>query len=178
MQYILFLETAKKVSSTSSGWHTPQSVLSILAIIISLASLFWQSFKNEKHHRTNLEAEYYREIYWDYLLKKIPEARQKIKFSQDKVTGTKDMTEVLNLIRQDSLFFKYKNKKYYDKLIKKIQGLEDMYINPTVTDSDGFARFHLDTEKIISDIYEMITAEYLGHKSLLKRLLKYIKIKK
>ena len=73
INYILLAEaTSKRVSDTNSNWFGPSSILSIIAIIISIGTLFFQNYKNEKHHRTNLEAGYFKDIYLEYLLKEIP----------------------------------------------------------------------------------------------------------
>ncbi|MEV6742771.1 hypothetical protein AB0N14_40340, partial [Streptomyces sp. NPDC051104] len=79
INYILLAEaTSKRVSDTNSNWFGPSSILSIIAIIISIGTLFFQNYKNEKHHRTNLEAGYFKDIYLEYLLKEIPRSRQKV----------------------------------------------------------------------------------------------------
>ncbi|KST97857.1 hypothetical protein [Lactococcus lactis] len=169
INYILLAEaTSKRVSDTNSNWFGPSSILSIIAIIISIGTLFFQNYKNEKHHRTNLEAGYFKDIYLEYLLKEIPRSRQKVIFNGEKITGTDDIIEVLNLIRQDSLFFKYKSPEYYRKIVHKIQELEDKYIDPKVSDSDSFAEFHAEVEKLLSDIYRIIFDEYLGKRRFSK----------
>lgn len=162
MQFLLL--TAKASQAKSSGGLEISDILAIVAIIVSVGTLFWQSYKSEKHHTANLEAEYYKVIYWDYLLKKIPQARNLVVHSKNGLTGESMIIEVLNNLRKDSLFFKYKDPKFYEDIKTKTQMLEDLYTDPGELDNDNFINFYCKAEKLLSEIYRIINKQYLGKK--------------
>lgn len=141
---------------------TIDNILSLGAIAISVGSFIWQDIRNKKYHDADLEADYYKEIYWKYLISELPTARNRITYNDGRVSSTNDIEDVLNKIRQDSVFFKFKDKKYYQNIIKKLQDLEDIYVEVDELDHDGFADFQNDTEKRITEIYKIITDKYLG----------------
>ncbi|MGX7202408.1 hypothetical protein BCR22_07460 [Enterococcus plantarum] len=142
-----------------------ESWLSIIAVIVSVVSLFWQNYKENKHHKANLESEYFKEIYLDYLVNEIPKARKPIVFSNGKIIGTDQMIEVLNNIRQDSLFFKFEDNKYYDQIYSKLQSLENKYVESSDVNmtNDEFSKFHSETDSSMTEIYRIITNKYIGN---------------
>lgn len=139
--------------------------LSILAIIISIGSLFFEYFWNQKINRTNLEADFFKNIYGEYLMKEIPEARQFFHYNNHELSGTDDLIEVLNKIRQSSLFYKYKDKDYYNVLCNKLQDLEDKLVKKTgkISDDD-YADFIQEVNNDIETIYDIIMKKYIGKK--------------
>lgn len=144
---------------------TLELILAIIAIVVSIISVVVQCFFSQKNNRTNLEADFFKDIYGDYLMKTIPEARQVIHYSNNMVTDTDDLSEVLNDIRQSSLFFKYKDKTYYQLLCNKLQLLEDKLVKKTgYMKDDDYADFILEINKDIEEIYDIIMKKYIGKK--------------
>lgn len=139
--------------------------LSGTAVLISIGSLMWQSYKEEKHHKTNLESSYFNDIYMRYLIKDIPEGRNRIVFNNGHVSGTNNIIDTLNKIRQDSLFFKYKDEVYYKIISNKLQELENLYVEVDMLSTDEFVVFSNKTEEMISDIYQIVTSKYHGNKT-------------
>ncbi len=139
-------------------------ILAILAIIISVATAVAEYVWNKNINVTNLEAEFYKEIYFDYLMKKIPEARQEIHYNDSKVQDVEKLTDVLNNMRQDSLFFKYKDKPFYEKLKRLLQELEDYLVenNNKRIDADDFTIVNSTINLKIEEIYEYIMMKYKG----------------
>ena len=82
-------------------------VLSIIAIVISVIAMCSEFFGSQRISRINLEAHFFEEIYNDYLLDKLPSARNKVTYNNNIVTGTEELVDVLNEIRRKSIFFKY-----------------------------------------------------------------------
>ncbi len=139
-------------------------VLSIIAIIISILSVLFEYLWNQKINRTNLEADFFKDIYGDYLMHKIPEARNVIHYNNQIVSDTEDLIEVLNDIRRASLFYKYKDKKFYKDLCGKLGILEDKLVEKAdkTLDNDDYSDFIQEINSYIEDIYNIIMNKYIG----------------
>lgn len=162
MDFILLsAETINKNEMTI----TFELILSVLAILISIGSVMFEYFWNQKINKTNLEADFFRDIYGEFLMKTIPEARNVIHYNNQIVSQTDDLITVLNDIRRSSLFFKYNDKKYYQTLCQKLQLLEDKLVQKTgkMTDDD-YAEFIQEINADIEDIYNIIMKKYVGKK--------------
>lgn len=140
-------------------------LLSILAIIISVSTAYVQYKESRKLTTTNLEATFYKDLYFDYLLKKIPMARQEIRYNEQKILDVDTLVDVLNKMRQDSLFFKYKDKSFYEQLKRHLQGLEDFLVGTSeqIYDMDDFATVHNNINRMIEEIYDCIMKKYNGY---------------
>lgn len=151
------------VEQTDGASVKIEFLLSVIAIIISIGSIFFEYFWNQKINRTNLEADFFKDIYGVYLMKKIPEARRIIHYNNNNISDTDDLIRVLNEIRQDSLFYKYKDKDYYKLLCKNLQGLEDKLVEKTGRMSDDdYAEFIQEINTDIENIYDIIMRKYVG----------------
>lgn len=161
----LCLLTANIEPASTEVTVTLELVLSVLAIIISIGSVIFEYFWNQKINRTNLEADFFKDIYGEYLMKKIPEARNVIHYNNQIVSDTEDLINILNDIRQSSLFYKYKDKEYYKLLCEKLQGLEDKLVQKTgkMLDDD-YAEFIQEINADIEGIYDVIMKKYIGKK--------------
>lgn len=161
----LYLLTANIEPASNEATVTLELVLSVLAIIISVGSVIFEYFWNQKINRTNLEADFFKDIYGEYLMKRIPEARNVIHYNNQIVSDTEDLINVLNDIRQSSLFYKYKDKGYYKILCGKLQGLEDKLVQKTGEMSDDdYAEFIQEMNADIEGIYDIIMKKYIGKK--------------
>lgn len=141
-----------------------EMILAILAIIISVCTAVGEFIWNKAINVTNLESEFYKEIYFEYLMKKIPDARQEIRYNDSKVQDVVALTDVLNNMRQDSLFFKYKDKYFYGELKRMLQDLEDYLVqnNDKQMDADDFATVNNTINTKIEVIYDFIMKKYKG----------------
>ncbi len=139
--------------------------IAIFALIISIVVAVNESQRETKINQINLEAEYYREIYKEHLVKGIPNARKYIGFTADgKLRDTKELRDELNTIRQDSLYFLYANKSYYVGLRKITQDLEDFLISNEDSIFEGEERTELlnEIQRKIRKLYKYISDNYLG----------------
>ena len=163
---MIFYLLSSNVQPTSNQVSvTLELVLSVLAIMISVCSVIFEYFWNQKINRTNLEADFFKDIYGEYLMKKIPEARNVIHYNNQVVSDTDDLINVLNDIRQSSLFFKYKDKEYYKTLCDNLQGLEDKLVKKTgKMNDDDYAEFIQEINTDIEGIYDIIMKKYVGKK--------------
>ncbi len=161
--YLLF--TASEITM-NKGSITLELVLSILAIVISILSVFFEYFWNQKINRTNLEADFYKDIYGDFLMSKIPKARNVIHYNNQIVSDTDDLIDVLNDIRHSSLFYKFKDKKFYKELCNQLQGLENKLVSKTgkTLDNDDYLDFIQEINSDIEVIYNTIMNKYIGKK--------------
>lgn len=143
---------------------TLELFLSILAVIISIFAVFFEYYWSQKINRTNLEADFYKDIYGDYLMNKLPEARRVILYSNHVISDTDDLIDILNDIRHSSLFYKYKDKNFYEKLCGQLQKLEDKLVKDTgkVIEDDYYIDFTRTVNKDIEDIYNTIMDKYIG----------------
>lgn len=155
--YLVLATSSENISTTSS-----ELIFSIIAILISVVSLFYSN----RHNKINLESKYADDIFKEYILKKIPETRNKITHNGEKLNGTDDLIEVLNSLRKDSLYYSFHNKKFYEQLKKETQELEDILVESgnKLYSNDDFRSFLDSIEKHMTNIYKLIHDNYLGKK--------------
>ena len=141
-----------------------ECVLAAVAIIISIGVAVCDFRINCKINKLNMEAEIYRKIFFDYLINRIPKAQQNIRNTARGLTGT-DLLEVeLNNLRQEALFFLYKDEAFYKELCKKLQDLEDRVVeaNEKIMDEHKYHMFFEDVKKSIKDVYDLVMQKYEG----------------
>lgn len=156
-----------KNSQPVTTWDiSPELILSILAILISICAIFFEYFWNQKINKTNLEADFFRNIYGDFLMNKISKARNIIHYNNQKISDTQDLIDVLNDIRHSSLFYKYKDKSFYNLLCERLRTLEDKLVSKTdkILDNDDYSDFIQETNSDIETIYNIIMNKYIGKK--------------
>ena len=141
------------------GW------LSIVALVISIGTAVFEYFWNVRINKTNLEAELIKDTYKDFLMIKIPEARNYIHYGDETLSDTDKLVEVLNEVRQASLFYKFKDKRYYTFLCYKLQKIEDKLVMKTgKMSNDDFSVFNIELNRDIEEIYQIIIKKYHGEK--------------
>lgn len=154
MLLYIFLTTTQQSGGTE--W-TLELVLSLIAIIISVCCVVFEYFGSKRINKISLEADLYRDLYRDYLLKRIPEARNVIHYNNNIVSDTNDLIDVLNDIRRDSIFFKYNDIQYYNILYRKLQDLEDRLVQGEgPMDRKQYDKFVEDINNDIKGIYSLI----------------------
>ena len=119
--------------------------IAFLAILVSFGTVIYQMINDRKLNAINLEAEYFKEIYSKYLLYEIPNKRKKIKFTNNRLDGQKELMQVLNKIRQDSIYFLYSDKRFFENIKIATQDLEDYLANCANT------TFSLENQKVVFD---------------------------
>lgn len=167
---MMFLAISSSIANTTGGSVSSSSgvsaelVMSALALIISLVTAYMEYSGNKRINGTNLEATFYKDIYFEYLLKKIPTARQEIRYSEQKIHDVEALIDVLNAMRQDSLFFKYKDKVFYERLKGSLQKLEDYLVGTSGKkyELDDFTAAVEEINKKIEEIYDCIMKQYNG----------------
>lgn len=139
-------------------------LLSILALIISVAVAYYQNRKENERNKTNLWADYFNTIYKEHLIYKIPESRNYLQFVDNKLIGTEKLIFELNQIRKDSVFFRYNNNSYYVKLKTLLQNLEDYIVKTEEKAFEGGEQTDVMNriELELDGIYDLISTAYVG----------------
>lgn len=148
-------------NSVNTNWEL---VLSIVAIIISLIAIVFELLGNQRINSINLEARFYEKIYEDFLLDQLPNARNRMVYNNNLVTGADGLIDVLNDMRRKSLFFKYKDSKFYADLCRLLQQIEDELVRKSdkKLDDDEYCEF-VDFIKLkMEEIYALIIDKYTG----------------
>lgn len=137
---------------------------SLVAIVISIVALFVEYKRDYRINSINLEAEYFSDIYKKHLIINIPYARREICFIGNKLSGTNRMISLLKEILQDSYYYNYKDKIYYDALKDRIQSFEDYLCENTGQTFDCEEQTDVlnKIRKYIEDIYECICNHLIG----------------
>lgn len=159
---MICLATAEVVQSTTQ--INLELVLSIIAIVISVITIFIEFYGNQRVNRINLEANFYKKIYNEFLIDKIPNARNAIVYNNNIVSGADELIDVLNDMRRKSLFFKYKEEKFYNTICKKMQDLENELVKKSdlELDSDDYCKFVEYIKKALEEIYDIILCKHTG----------------
>ena len=147
-------------------------IISIIAIIISIIVAFLELVRDFKINKVNLESEYFKDIYKEHLIYKIPKARGYIKFDiNDKMVGTDKLIDELQLLRQDSLYFQYNNHTFYRELKERTQKLEDFLVGKAETKfiCEDQTQAYKEIQTELNGIYKLISDGYLGKKRYRKQ---------
>ena len=130
--------------------------ISIIAVIFSVVSFMFSFLQTKRAQKTTLEAEYFTDIFKEYLREKIPEARDKIHFVNEKIDS---LVDNLNNLRKNAHYFRYSDKKFYAKLKKKQQKLEDMLIQALnrTFDYDDQVSYMSRVDNSLRSIYKLIS---------------------
>ena len=140
-------------------------VISIVSIVISLIFSVFTCIQTKKINNINIKSKYYAKIFDKYLIYKIPNARDYLRFNEEgKLDDYSTLLDVICKMRNSAQFFKYDNREFYNKLKEVTQALEDtlvLYGNKAYENDE-----QADAFKDISDktnaIYKCISDNYLG----------------
>lgn len=136
-------------------------IIAILAIIISIYTCNSQISFAKTNSVKNLESIYFNAIFKNILIYKIPKAQKKIYINESgKIQDDSDFIKLLNEIRNKSLYFKYTDKDFYDRLVKKLQDLEDYIVtrgNKQILDRNIFLQ---SINEKVGDLYRLLIEYY------------------
>lgn len=129
--------------------------ISIAALFVSILAPLFEYWWNKRLNKHNLTAEYFMKVYGEILYKDLPIAHEYIHFSNDLLSGTDKMLEVLRNIRQRSIYFKTVDSEYYKKLLLLVQGLEDFIVNTSEhMTTTQFNEFYNGVDARLEEIYK------------------------
>lgn len=133
--------------------------LSLTAIVLSIITFV----KNYNFNIRIRERDFAVELYKEILLYKIPESRNKIKFTTDKgITGIEGLRDDLRSLRSNLRYFKFVHKKIFEKLTSEIQKLEDFLVQTDKSksyDRDDEEEWIKEVTKKIDTIYKILLQE-------------------
>ncbi len=140
-------------------------ILSVIAIIISVVSAIFQ-WKRESHfNKVNLEADYFKELYKEHLLKNLPKKRLLLHFKNGILCDMDGLLDELNSIRQNSLYFYYVDAKFYMELKNVLQDLEDYLIecgNQVISDKENQEIVFQEIQEKLKKLYDVLMKRYYG----------------
>lgn len=132
-------------------------VLSIVSLIATVLIAIWQICITIKINKINLNSNICEKIFDKYLIEDIPFNRRKLKFDCNEVlTGWDSFNKILVDMKRDSLFFKYNDEFFYNKLTNCLTELEDY-----ITSKINKRIYSTEHSKIFDEIDEKIKNIYL-----------------
>lgn len=145
--------------------------ISVIALIISFLAPLFEYWWSKKLNKINIESEYFDKVYTDFLMIKLPEARLKISYVDNKIKGIDDYIDVLRDMRKKSIYFKFANNNFYNSLLRKIQELEDLII--LGNNNQDYGKFVSKFDEKEKNIYKCICNGHLGKKQHRKIRIKF-----
>lgn len=139
-------------------------IIATVALFLSAAIAIGDVTVNRKMNKSNLNSYYFNEIYREHLISKIPQARKRISINYNgNLVGYEDMVQEMKDIQSDSLFYKYNNEKYFEKLKKAAQNVEDFLIAEA---GETFSReeqvhFMNELHKRMTELYKILNDQYI-----------------
>lgn len=134
--------------------------ISIIAIVISIVAIVIE----KSNSRSQLRIDFFAEHFRDALSNKIPDARKKIKFQDERMIGCEELQDSLAEMRRDSDYFKYASPRFYKKFVDANQDVEDYFIDG-LNRNYGESRqkiFLEEGDKKLRRLYKIINRKYFG----------------
>lgn len=136
----------------------PSDIIAIIAIVVSVGNvvfqLIWEKHLNTKEKKTAL----YKEAYKDIFLDELPLAKQKIQYTQYKLTGVNDMEEIMHSIRQKAYVFDFIDKNFKKNVFKLAQEIEDLLVkneDASMTNEE-YRKYYENLECKLKEIYDLV----------------------
>lgn len=164
---IFVLTEISETGGRSMDWSVSDAIalgaliLSIIAIGISIFALQME----KKLNTINLQAVFFEEIFKIYFIEKIPEAVRKLSFKDNgklKSSYRELISTLMEMMEQSSYFF-YAKREFYDELKKLCMALEDKLVdksNECVASLIQQNEFIHSVEEDISAIVKCINDNY------------------
>ena len=136
-------------------------IISTIAILISIYAVLYE----KKINNNNLQADYYKEIFGEYLKKSIPEATKKLSYDGNgKLDKSyKNVTKVLFEMYTHCGYFKYVDNNFYEQLKYEIKAFDDLSVNKAsenVRDIEDQTKSLIELHKQIECIVQLINNQY------------------
>ena len=139
-------------------------IISIVSIVISIGVAIYEKNKEKKVNDINLNSEYLKDIYIQYLTKKIPKTRKIMRFESDILCDTNDFCNTLKAFLTDINFYLYIDKSFYDRMKYYLQYLEDLVMESDGQVFEGEERDNLinEIDKCLEQIYTLMNEKYIN----------------
>lgn len=140
-------------------------IIAAISAVISIISCIYNSKQTKKINNINIKSRYFEKIFDDFLIYKVPEARNYIRFDENgKLADYQKYIDVLSDMRKAASFFKYDNNEFFKKLKDVTQNLEN-YLSDcgnNVFENDEQADVHRQIAEKTMVVYSCISDYYLG----------------
>lgn len=141
------------------------AVIAFFSMVVTIV-LFKLNYNQVKMiNEISLRSNYYEKIFDEHLIKHIPNARKYLRFQNDRLVDTENLVTELTKLRIDSLYFKYSNKPFYNKLKEITQDIEDylMECGNKRFEPEEQAEIYQKIHKMISELYDIISKSHTGN---------------
>lgn len=137
-------------------------IVSIISLCISFFVAGWQVYCSKKINNANLQAEFTKKIFREYMTKELPQAYALIKFPENKLSNIDCLQSALNRFRQELNFLKFSDKRFYRTFKTRAQKLEDYIVTncDKKFDNDEQGEVLENISKMLSRIYKLINKKY------------------
>lgn len=153
------------MSTTTNGFFDLIPILvSIIALVVSIATTVITYRQAVKSQRLSLEAEYFCQIFKKYLVTSIPTARECIHFEDEKIANQDELCRVVNTLRKEAKYFRFTDSDFYTDLKTQLQEIEDYLVDCLNHHYDGErqAAFFAGLDRLIESLYKRVTKRYYG----------------
>lgn len=134
------------------------NIIALIAIIISVYGLI-RDYRIEKRAH---EFDIFRDVYKEFLVKRLPEARSQISITRAGViSGVDNLIGELTSLRKASIYFQYAEPQFYDNLKKTLWDLEDYLVMlPTPFVGEPRANFEFEVNIKLAAIYRCLLKKF------------------
>lgn len=129
-----------------------------LALVVSVIALAYQIYIN----RNMMERDLYADVFKEYLMVRIPEARNQLKLVNGRLTSQK-LQKCLSDLRRDILYFKFYNSTFYKALDKIILEIDDLVVSiNNESDMNSQREMMRRIDPLINSLYDEISRVYVN----------------
>lgn len=138
-------------------------VISVISLLISFGTLY----QDKKLNSINLQSDYYKKVFEDYLLKEIPIAVSLIAFRADGKLDKdyKELNRILLKMLEDCTYFAYANNGFYEKLRKTVVQIDDKLVETAgtvITDLNKQVSFIYSIHQDMQSMVKLINKYYMA----------------
>lgn len=141
---------------------TVAEVISNVIALVALAISLYGAIREHTTEKRSHEFDIFRDVYQEFLVKRLPEARSQISITQSgAVSGTDNFINELISLRKASIYFQYTEPEFYEDLRKKLWALEDYLIMlPTPFVGEPRTDFDREMNKKLMAIYHCLLKRF------------------
>ena len=138
-------------------------ILSVISIGISFVTL-WQ---DRKMNSINLQADYYKKVFEEYLMVRIPEAVRMLSFDEEGklCESYKKTNEILIEMLDKCAYFAYANNSFYEELRKIVTDIDEKLVvcaTEKIIDRDAQYKFIYELHVDIQNMVKKINKAYMS----------------
>ena len=138
------------------------NLLDIVAIAVSIGTLIWTLKSNKDMTEKTLNKEFFEQIYFEYIIVKLPKSLFELESkSGSAINECNGMKSVVLEILEKSIFYKYFDSDFYQKIKKILIDLDDTLIRAaSETNSTKFRECKETIQNLSKDLYKEFRQYY------------------